>query len=79
MTTDVRKQTLAEHEISGPIYPKHYFEEAPIYDPKFDFSANDDRYAELRNGWNILSIDRERKVITYDSPDGVKEFYYGNL
>lgn len=79
MTTDVRKQTLAEHEISGPIYPRHYFKEAPIYDPKFDFSANDDRYAELRNGWNILSIDRERKVITYDSPDGVKEFYYGNL
>ena len=79
MPSDVREQTLAGAGISGPLYPRHYLDEEPIYDPKFDFSANDDRYAELRDGWDIINIDRARKVITYDSEDGVKEFAYGNL
>lgn len=79
MPSDVREQTLAGAGISGPIYPRYYLDDEPFDNPKFDFSANDNRYAELRNGWKILSIDRERKVITYDSEDGVKEFAYGDL
>ena len=78
--SSVRMQNLAANNVNcDSIFSHYYFVGGPLDNPKFDFSANDDRYAELRDGWNIINIDRERKVITYDSEDGVKEFAYGDL
>ena len=78
--SSVRMQNLVSNNINcDSFFPLFYFDDGPLDKPQFDFSANDDRYAELRKGWNIISIDRERKVITYDSEDGVKEFAYGDL
>lgn len=77
--SSVREKNLAEHGITAPIKPRYSFDDAPLNKPGIVFSANDNRFAELRNGWIILNIDRERKVITYDSEDGVKEFAYGDF
>ncbi len=75
----IRKQNLKKKDISASIEPVYYFDDEPLKKAGIDFSANDDRFAELRKGWTILEVDRDRKVIKYDSEDGVKEFAYGKL
>jgi hypothetical protein len=77
--SSVRKKRLEEGNITGALEPMYYLDDVPLKKAGIDFSANDDRFAELRKGWKILEVDRDRKVIKYDSEDGVKEFAYGKL
>ena len=62
MTPDsIRKQHLENSGLSGSFAPVYFYDDEPL--EKADFTADDDRYAELRKGMNILEIDRERKVM----------------